>query len=154
MSTQIAQIASLLNTRQEVINASRAELKADYENENNSLSSKYDEAFQDSKESFEEDNQDRKDVNEGEVSYLASEFAEMYNRALTLVEVEEKDIESSILEASNLLSLENANLAAEITAAVKAIDDADAAAREKFGFTEIDAAIATIENALSGSSFA
>ena len=154
MSTQIAQIASLLNTRQEVINASRAELKADYENENNSLSSKYDEAFQDSKESFEEDNQDRKDVNEEEVADHASEFTEMYNRALTLVEVEEEEIESSIQEAKDLLSLENANLAAEITAAVKAIDDADVLARLNFGFTEIDAAIVTIENALSGSSFA
>ena len=154
MSTQIAQIASLLNTRQEVINASRAELKADYENENNSLSSKYEESFQESKNDFEADNQDRKDENEEEVADHASQFAEMEARALTLVEVEEEEIESSIQEAKDLLSLENANLAAEITAAVKAIDDADVLARLNFGFTEIDAAIVTIENALSGSSFA
>ena len=154
MSTQIAQIASLLNTRQEVINASRASEKADYENENSSLSSKYEKIVQESKNDFEADNQDRKDENNEAVADHASEFAEMYNRTLTLVEVEKGDIESSIKEAEDLLNLESANLAAEITAAVKAIDDADAAARLNFGFTEIDAAIATIENALSGSSFA
>lgn len=154
MSTQLSQIAGFLNERQAVITSGRAGQKDAYISNNSEKSGEYVTYTNELKSGFNKENADRVSSDNDAKLEIAAEFEAMRVRALTLVNVEEGEIESSIAEASALLDAENANLAADIEAATKAIDDLDTEARLNFGFAEIDAAVATIENALSGSSFA
>lgn len=153
MSTQLSQIAGLLNERQAVITSGRAGQKDAYISNNSEKSGEYVTYTNELKSKFNKVNADRVTSNDAAKLEIADAFGAMKERAQTLVDADEFALENSIAEAVDKLSLENANLAADITAAVKLIDDADVAARLNFGFAEIDAAVATIENALSGSSF-
>lgn len=153
MPTQLGQIASLLNARQAVITNGRAAQKASYIENDTSKSGEYVSFTNGEKSKFNKANADRVTADDAAKLEIADAFEAMRLRASTLIEIEPEAMENSIAEASALLDAENANLAADIIAATTAIDDLDAAARLNFGFSEIDAAVATIENALSGSSF-
>jgi hypothetical protein len=153
MPTQLGQIASLLNARQAVITNGRAAQKAAYIENDTSKSGEYVSFTNGEKSAFNKANADRVTSDDDAKLEIADAFETMRVRALTLIEVEPEVMQNSIAEAELLLAAENANLAADIIAATTAIDDLDAAARLNFGFSEIDAAVATIENALSGSTF-
>jgi len=153
MSTQLSQIAGLLNERQAVITNGRAAQKADYISNNSDKSGQYVSFTNGEKSKFNTSNADRATADGASKVEIADAFEAMRVRAFSLINAEEEEVENSIAEASAKLALENANLATDIEAAVKLIDDADELARLNFGFDEIDAALATIENALSGSSF-
>jgi len=153
MSKQLAQIAGFLNERQAVITSERAGQKDAYISNNSEKSGEYVTYTNELKSGFNKENADRVTSDDAAKLEIADAFEAMRVRALTLVNTEPEAIENSIAEASALLATENENLAADIIAATTAIDEADALARLNFGFDEIDAAVATIENALSGSSF-
>lgn len=153
MPTQLGQIASLLNARQAVITNGRAAQKAAYIENDTSKSGEYVSSTNRDKSAFNKANAGRVTSDDAAKLEIADAFEAMRLRASTLIEIEPEAMENSIAEASALLASNNADLAADIIAATTAIDDLDAAARLNFGFSEIDAAVATIENALSGSSF-
>lgn len=153
MATQLETIAGYLNARQEVINSGRADQKADYIANASEKSGTYVTVTNNFKDKFINSNNSIAAADVEAKLSISSSFADMVERASTLVKTEGEELETSFAEAKLALDIEEASLAKSITSAVQAIDDLDADARQNFGFSELPAAVATIENALSGSSF-